>query len=144
MSDAVYQRELLRLAANATGAGRLQNPDVSIVHDNALCGDRCTVDVRFTPDGLIAELRHDVRACILVQASASILGEQSTGRSYSDFAQLETAIRAMLQSNAPSPAPPFADYEIFRPAAQYRNRHNCVLLPVEAVLKAFAERGKPK
>lgn len=142
MSDAVYQRELLRLAANATGAGRLDHPDVSIAHDNALCGDRCTVDVRFTSDGLIGELRHDVRACILVQASASILGEHSTGKAEADFTGLEAAIRVMLQANGPSPEPPFADYEIFRPAAQYRNRHNCVLLPVEAVLKAFAERGK--
>jgi nitrogen fixation NifU-like protein len=140
MSDAIYQRELLRLAADATGAGRLDKPDVTIVHDNPLCGDRCTVDIRFTPDGKIAELRHDVRACILVQASASILGDKSAGADAADVAKLARDVRAMLKDGAEAPPPPFADYETFKPAAQYKNRHTCVLLPIEAILKAFAER----
>jgi nitrogen fixation NifU-like protein len=140
MSDAIYQRELLRLAADATGAGRLDKPDVTIVHDNPLCGDRCTVDIRFTPDGKIAELRHDVRACILVQASASILGDKAVGANARELEQLEAAVRAMLKDQAAPPAAPFDAYETFKPAAQHKNRHTCVLLPIEAVVKAFAER----
>jgi nitrogen fixation protein NifU and related proteins len=139
MSDAIYQRELLRLAADATGAGHLENPDITVVHDNPLCGDRCTVDVRFSPEGRITELRHDVRACILVQASASILGDKAIGASPAELAKLESDVRAMLKNEAEAPPPPFSDYETFKPAAQYKNRHTCVLLPIEAVLKAFAE-----
>jgi nitrogen fixation NifU-like protein len=142
MSDAIYQRELLRLAANATGNGRLEHPDVTIVHDNPLCGDRCTIDVRFDADGKIVELRHDVRACILVQASASILGSKAIGASAADFAKLDADVRTMLKDEGAPPPPPFADYEIFKPAAQHKNRHTCVLLPVEAVVKAFAERSR--
>jgi NifU-like protein involved in Fe-S cluster formation len=46
----------------------------------------------------------------------------------------------MLHQGETPPAP-FSDYAALKGAASFRNRHTCVLLPIEAVLKAFSNRG---
>ena len=141
-NDAIYQRDILKLAAAATGAGEISGPHVHVDHDNMLCGDHCSVDASFAKDGAIREFAHQIRACILVQASASLLGEHAKGRTRAEIAALRQRVEAMLKQGAPTPPAPFADYEAFRPVAAHGNRHTCVLLPIEALLKAFGE-NKP-
>ena len=46
MELGIYNARMLRLAAEATGAGRLSEPDGSAEIVNPTCGDRITVDVR--------------------------------------------------------------------------------------------------
>jgi hypothetical protein len=46
MSDPLYHKDLLRLAADATGAGRLAFPDASGLAYNPACGDKVVVDLR--------------------------------------------------------------------------------------------------
>lgn len=138
MSEDLYQRALLRLAADATGAGRLAAPDGSAVVDNPLCGDRVTMDVAIA-DGAIARLGHEVRACVLCQAAASILGAQAEGQRRADIAALRDRVTAMLREDAPPPEGRWRDFEIFLPVRPYRNRHSCVLLPIEALEQALAD-----
>jgi NifU-like protein involved in Fe-S cluster formation len=47
----------------------------------------------------------------------------------------------MLQDGPPPPAP-FGDYAALTGAALYRNRHTCVLLPIDAVLHALETAGR--
>ena len=49
---------------------------------------------------------------------------------------LRAAVETMLQ-DGPTPPAPFADYAALTGAAIYRNRHTCVLLPIDAVLNAL-------
>lgn len=136
-NDAVYQRDILKLAAAATGAGKIAGPHVHIVHDNLLCGDHCAVDARFGKDGAIEEFAHQIQACILVQASASLLAGQAKGKTAAEIEALKNQVEAMLNGKAAAPAAPFGGYEAFRSVAAHRNRHTCVLLPIEALKKAF-------
>ena len=139
MSDPLYKKELLRLAADASGAGRLTNPDATGEAFNPTCGDKVTVDLSLK-DGRIAAMAHDTKACVLAQASASILGQSLTGASQDDVEALANAIAQMLIAKGDPPAPPFETYAAFEGATEHRNRHRCVLLPVEAVLAAFEAR----
>lgn len=136
MSDPLYRKELLRLAADAEGAGRLTIPHATGHAHNPACGDRVTVDL-ILEYGRIVEIAHDTKACVLAQASASILGRQLSGSTRKDVEQLHTAIAAMLAKRAPSPAAPFDAYSAFDGVVEFASRHRCVLLPVEAVLAAF-------
>jgi NifU-like protein involved in Fe-S cluster formation len=136
MSDPLYKKELLRLAADATGAGRLPNPDATGDAFNPTCGDRVIVDLTLK-DGRIEAIAHDTKACVLAQASASILGGSLKGATQDDVERLANDIAAMLVTKSAAPAPPFDGYAAFEGATDHRNRHRCVLLPVEAVLAAF-------
>lgn len=135
MSDPLYKKALLRLAADATGAGRLTVPCRSGSAHNPVCGDKVTVDVAIE-GGRITALAHDTKACVLTQASASILGSEIAGLTRADVSALHMAVSAMLAGAAP-PAAPFDVYAAFDGVTELRNRHKCVLLPIEAVLAAL-------
>ena len=140
MSDPLYKKELLRLAADATGAGRLTVPCGSATVHNPACGDKITIDVAVV-DERIAAIAHLTTACVLTQASAAILGAHAPGLDRARAAALAEAVKAMLLGGKP-PKTPFDLYGVFDGVATHAGRHRCVLLPLEAALEAL-ELAKP-
>jgi len=145
VSDLLYRRELLRLAADAHGAGRLADADATGLAHNPVCGDKVAIDLRLE-NGRVTDVRQETKACVLTQASAAILGKNLKGLARPDVEALRDALTAMLGANGPVPGTPFEDYAVFDAALGYPARHVCVLLPVAAALAAFeaseAEKGK--
>lgn len=142
MSDLPYTMEVLRLAAEAHGAGRLAPPCRTHVESNPVCGDRVTVDVHLS-ENYIAAFAHDSKACVLTQASASLLGQAVTGHTASQIAALAEAVKTMLQGG-PAPGGDFAGYAALADVARHPARHTCVLLPITAILKAASQQpGEP-
>jgi nitrogen fixation NifU-like protein len=135
MSDPLYKPALLRLAADATGAGRLAVPCGTATAFNPACGDKVTVDVAIE-EGRISAIAHDTKACVLTQASAAILGGEIAGLTKEEVADLHKAVGEML-AGAHAPQAPFDAYRAFDGVVDHRNRHRCVLLPIEAVLSAL-------
>lgn len=138
MSDPLYRKDLLRLAADAHGTGRLAAPDVSGFAFNPACGDKVVVDLNIS-NGRIAAFAHETKACILAQASSSILGANLGGNDMSTVKELYDRVADMLESGAAPPPPPFRSYAVLSGAAEYRSRHRCVLLPLEAILDALGK-----
>jgi NifU-like protein involved in Fe-S cluster formation len=136
MSDPIYRKEILRLAANAAGAGRLMQATCSATLANPACGDRVTVDVAIT-DGRITALAHHTHACVLTQASAAILGADAVGLNRDEIERLAGAVKALLSGGGTPPAP-FDAYAAFDGLAGHRARHKCVMLPLEAALEAMS------
>jgi nitrogen fixation protein NifU and related proteins len=136
MIDELYHKEMLRLAAEAHGAGRIANPDASVTVDNPLCGDRVSVDVMLK-DGRIARLGHEAKACLLCQAAASVIGAAAAGASRDEVAAMAGAVEGFLKRGAPLPPNAWAGLEVFAPVKAHKSRHRCVLLPFEAVLAAL-------
>lgn len=141
MSDPLYGKPLLRLAAGAAGAGRLADFTSEGSAYNPACGDRVSVTIRTSESGQIVALAHETHACVLTQASASILGEHAPGTDEPTLRALREKVSEMLRGNA-GVTDPFSDYQLLQPAAVYRNRHRCVLLPIDAVLNAFERNRK--
>lgn len=137
MSDPLYRKEILRLAADAHGAGRLAHPGLTGAAHNPTCGDKVTVDLGVDSTGRIDRIAQDSKACVLTQASASILGRSLHGATREDIERLANDVAAMLANDGAVPSPPFEAYAEFQGAVTHRNRHRCVLLPIEAVLDAF-------
>jgi NifU-like protein involved in Fe-S cluster formation len=135
--DPLYAKPLLRLAAAATGAGRLPHPDGVAEAYNPACGDRVTVTLNVGDDGRITAMAHETKACVLTQASAAILGARLAQADAAAVHALRDQVSSMLETGAVPPSP-FGDYAALAGAAQYRNRHACVLLPIDAVLDALS------
>ncbi len=138
MDDPLYRRELLRLAADASGAGHLPRADAVGTAHNPACGDRVTVEL-VLEGGRIVALTHQTQACILTQASASLLAAAATGQDAAGLARLARDMKVMLAGGEP----PDPAYAVFDGVAEHVGRHVCVLLPVEAALNALeqAEKG---
>ncbi len=135
MSDQLYQEQIVALAKAKTGAGKLENPTKSVRRDNALCGDRVTIDVRLDGQGKIAEIAHQVRGCLLCQASASALASVAVGRDAAGIAALRhDAERAVGRETGEARQP----FSAFAPVAAHKSRQECVLLPLEALKDALS------
>ena len=135
--DPLYRREILRLAADATGAGHLAAPGASATAHNPACGDKVTVELALEA-GRITALAHTTRACVLTQASAALLAAKAPGQSRADLQALANRVRAFLTGAA---APD--GYQAFDGVASHAGRHVCVLLPLEAALKALDSEERP-
>ena len=140
MNDPLYRKALLRLAADATGAGGLPDPDVTASRANPACGDHVTMQAMLA-DGRITAVGHHTKACILTQASAALLAGHAMGLDRRGVFVLRAQVAAMLKG-AFAPMPPFEAYGEFEGAAQHHGRHICVLLPIDALLAAL-ETGEP-
>ncbi|HWE07012.1 MAG TPA: iron-sulfur cluster assembly scaffold protein [Rhizomicrobium sp.] len=136
MSDTLYTMDLLRLAADAHGAGKLAVSSASGHAFNPACGDKVAVDLLLA-GGKILEMAHETKACVLAQASSSILGQALRGADQAAVERLHASVEAMLISTAAPPPVPFERYAAFQGAVEYPSRHRCVLLPIQAVLDAL-------
>ena len=135
MTDQLYQEQIVALAKARIGAGKLEAPTKSARRDNPLCGDRVTIDVRLDGQGRIAELAHQVRGCLLCQASASALSSVAVGRDAGGIAVLRHDAERAVGREAGEAAEPFA---AFAPVAAHKSRQACVLLPFEALKDALS------
>lgn len=134
MNDQLYQDRIVALAKAKTGAGRLEAPTRSARRDNPLCGDRVTVDVKLDGQGRITEIAHQVRGCLLCQASASALSAVAVGRDAAGIVEVRRDAERALGREAGEPHEPFT---AFVPVAAHKSRQECVLLPLEALKDAL-------
>ncbi len=142
MLNALYNEKILGFAAHIGQTERLAAPDATVTQHSPLCGSRITVDLGLGPDGRVEAYGQQVRACALGQAAASILGRHIVGQDVATLRDLAGIIRAMLKDNGPPPGADFAngafnDLEVLVPVREHKARHNAVLLPFEAVVKAI-------
>ena len=134
MSDELYQERIVALAKAKTGAGKLTNPTKTVRRDNPLCGDRVIVDVRLDGQGKVTEIAHQVRGCLLCQASASALASVAVGKDSAGVAALRRDTERAVGKSEGSAGEPYA---AFAPVKDHKSRQECVLLPLEALAAAF-------
>jgi nitrogen fixation NifU-like protein len=133
MSDALYQERIVALAKSRTGAGKLSAPTQSVRRDNPLCGDRVTIDLKLE-EGKIAEIAHQVRGCLLCQASAAALAAVAVGCDAATIAEwCLDAERALGRVSGQARSP----FDAFAPVANHKSRHDCVMLPLATLKEAL-------
>jgi nitrogen fixation NifU-like protein len=134
--DAFYHDALVRLAREATGAGRLEPHGITVERDNPLCGDRVAMEVRVAGGRLVA-LAHRVRGCVLCQAAASLLARIAPGSDAAELAAGRTQVAALLATGEPAPPGRWSEAAVFAPVRQVKSRHRCVLLPFDTLAEAL-------
>ncbi|MEO7787519.1 MAG: iron-sulfur cluster assembly scaffold protein [Sphingomicrobium sp.] len=135
MSEALYTRDILRLAASVPHLGPLAEPDGCAERRSPACGSRMTVAVRIA-DGRVTALGQTVEACAFGQASAALMGDHAIGREREDVADALTALTAWLSGEAENPGP-WPGLAILAPARPKTGRHGAILLPFRTFLAAI-------
>jgi nitrogen fixation NifU-like protein len=136
MKDELYHQAILELARKARQASRLEAPQASVTVDNPLCGDRVTLDLNLV-DGRVREVGHRVRGCLLCQAAAAAIGERAPGETP---AALRAVVRDLGEAIAMAPEAVdrlWPELAAFAPVHAHKSRHECVLLPFEALTQAL-------
>lgn len=140
MSDDLYNEQIIQAARQGRATARLDNPTASATCDNPLCGDRVTMEVA-TDGGRITALGHKTRGCLLTEAASAVIAGHAEGSSLAEVREIEAGLRALLRGDEAEPGWP--ELAMFRPLRQVRSRHECVLLPFEALEEALATAAKP-
>lgn len=143
MIDKLYQKTILKLAANATAHGVIDDADHSVMVHNPMCGDRIKVYIKLD-DGTLVNFSHEAKACALCQASASVLGEHFQGLNKNKLRDLrDKLIEALKNPDGPKnnewPENKWQDLDVFNVVREHKSRRTCVTLPFDALLQAIEE-----
>jgi NifU-like protein involved in Fe-S cluster formation len=143
---ALYNRDILRLAASIPHQRRLERPQASVEKRSPVCGSRVVVDVEMDAKGRVGALGLEVKACALGQASASLMAAHALGRSASELVEARDGLAAFLAGRRDDPGD-WPGLAILADARPFTARHPSILLAfqaaAEAAAAAAAERVQP-
>lgn len=132
----IYNSRIMELAANIPRAARLASPDASATAHSKLCGSTITVDLKLA-DGRVAEFGQQVKACLLGQAAAAVMGREIVGSSPAELHDIARKMRAMLKEGGEPPNGRWADLAVLQPVKDFKARHASTLLVFDAVERAL-------
>ena len=88
---------------------------------------------------VVIDYGQSVKACLLGQSAASVMGREVIGSSAEELRAVGAAMRKMLKQDGPPPAGKWADLAMLEPVRDYRARHASTLLVFDAVEDALAQ-----
>ena len=133
----LYSAQILQLTTELSRVGRLDAPSHSAKRRAPLCGSSVTVDL-LIEDGVIRDYAHDVKACALGQAAASVVAKNIVGRNTAQVVATRDALAKLLAEAGPVPQAPFDGLEVLRAAKDYNNRHASIMLALDAACDAIS------
>lgn len=143
MLDNIYSPAILRLAANITHIGLLDNADAYSSRQSKICGSKITVSIKLD-DYLISAFGQELSACALGQASAALLAKYVIGCSEGDIRFLLQQLAHMLRTNSAANWGRFPEFALLQPACEYKARHGALMLPLLACLDCFVKINSSK
>jgi NifU-like protein involved in Fe-S cluster formation len=134
--DDIYNQRIFELAAAIPHAAKLDHPHAAARAHSKLCGSTVEVEIRMDGDR-ISDFGQTVKACLLGQASAAIVGREIVGTPADEFRAVAAAMRRMLKEAGPPPEGRWADLGLLQPVKDYPHRYASTLLVFDAVERAL-------
>ena len=134
----LYNDRILELASEIAPPKTLEQALGHATAHSKLCGSTVTVDLDLA-DGKVSDYGQTVKACLLGQASASVMARNIVGTSVAELRALGAQMRRMLKQGGPPPTGRWADLAVLEPVKDYKARHASTLLVFDAVEQAIAE-----
>lgn len=132
----IYNSRIIELAAGIAPARRLADADATASAHSKLCGSTVVVDLKVR-EGRVAEYAQTVKACLLGQASASIVEHNIVGTPTDELRRVAAEMRRMLKEGGSPPGGRWADLAVLEPVRAVKARHASTLLVFDAVEKAL-------
>ena len=136
--DDIYSKKMLEIAAAMPRTARLAEPQATAMAHSKLCGSRVSIDLVMEGD-LVTDYGQTVRACLLGQTSASVMGREIVGSTAAELRAVGAAMRQMLKEGGPPPSGRWADLALLEPVRDYKARLPSTLLVFDAVEDALAQ-----
>ena len=138
LPEDIYTQRILELAAAIPRTTRLSVPQASATAHSKLCGSTVSVDLSMEGD-VVVDYGQSVKACLLGQSAASVMGREIVGSSAEELRAVGAAMRKMLKQGGPPPSGKWADLAVLEPVRDYRARHASTLLVFDAVEDAIRQ-----
>ena len=132
----LYTNEIMSFAAHIPHIGLIEGAQGSGSAHSKLCGSRVNVWLNMEKN-VVGQFSLEVKACLVGQASASMLGHNIIGCSRQEIAQTREIVRLMLEEEGAAPTGKWQSYELLIPVRNYKSRFSTVLIAFDAVLDAM-------
>jgi NifU-like protein involved in Fe-S cluster formation len=133
---AFYNEELIKLSGQAAVPKALEKPDREAKAVSPICGSEVTVQLKLDGE-IITGFGFEVEACALTRAVVAVMAKAIIGKTRHDVSMAGEDLEEMLDGKAVIPTGDWERLVILAPVKDYKARHNAILLPFEAVEKAF-------
>ena len=141
MTEPLYTRDILRLAASLVPFEPLARTDGEAELRSLTCGSRLRLAVAVS-DGRVTEIAQAVEACAFGQASAAMMIAAAKGRNLADARAALAGVEAWLGGDDAAGAG-WPGLEALGPARSRTGRHGAMLLPFRALVAALEEAVRP-
>jgi NifU-like protein involved in Fe-S cluster formation len=138
LPEDIYSQRILELAAAIPRTARLEAPHASATAHSKLCGSTVSVDLAMEGD-IVTDYGQSVKACLLGQSSASVMGREIIGSNAAELRAVGAAMRKMLKQGGRPPTGKWGDLAVLEPVRDYKARHASSLLVFDAVEDAIAQ-----
>lgn len=136
--SSLYNERIMALASEIAPARKIEGAQGHATAHSKLCGSTVTVDLDVA-DGKVSEYGQTVKACLLGQASASVMARNIVGSSVEELREVGAQMRRMLKQGGEPPSGRWADLAVLEPVKDYKARHASTLLVFDAVEQALAQ-----
>lgn len=132
----IYSLKIMQIAGNAPPPKRLVNPDAQTRRISRVCGSTIEVGLKLS-GGVVSEYGQETNACVLGQASASILAVNIVGCTPEELKQVRHEVEAMLKEGGDPPSGKWADMKHLQPVKDFPQRHASTMLAFNAVVECL-------
>lgn len=127
--------KIIQIASNTKYSGLNNNFTHKSSIKNSLCGDKIKIEL-IANNKKIHSMRYQTESCIFCEASASLVATKIKNYSLDNLKKDIKILKDNIKNNKSNYPPKFKDYKHLT-SKNYINRVNCVILPLEALLKAI-------
>lgn len=135
----VYNAELIALSGQAALPHVLDGFDIAARSVSPICGSEVYVQLKLDGDR-VKDFGFEVEACALTKTVVAVMRNAIIGKTRDDVAKAGVEMEALLGGAGALPSGDWAKLRILEPVKDYKARHNAILLPFEAVEKAFSTK----
>lgn len=134
--ESVYQELILKHYRGTKHRGELESPDAVVPMRNPVCGDDILLQVNANAES-VGEIRFSGHGCAISQASASMMSERTSGKSWDEVHALAKRFREMLEgSEEAAKDRALGDLRALAGVAKLPRRVKCAMLAWDALEEA--------
>jgi len=134
----IYQDKILSLAAENKKSLPIENFNRSYEIKNPLCGDEVKVRIRLV-NNEIDDISTIVRGCALCEASAGLTVKLFKNKKIPNNNFVKDFLNWLENKDQDLPISLPDEIGVFTPIRDIKNRHKCITMPFEAILKSIKE-----
>lgn len=135
----IYNAQLIALSGQAALPHVLDEFDIAARAVSPICGSEVYVQLKLDGDR-VKDFGFEVEACALTKTVVAVMRNAIIGATRADVARAGAEMEAMLNGDLAFPSGDWAKLQILEPVKDFKARHNAILLPFEAVEKAFSTK----
>ncbi|MDA0916890.1 MAG: iron-sulfur cluster assembly scaffold protein [Proteobacteria bacterium] len=134
----IYQDKILSLAAENKKSLPIEDFNRSYEIKNPLCGDEVKVRIKLV-NNEIDDISTIVRGCALCEASAGLTVKLFKNKKIPNNNFVKDFLNWLENKDQDLPISLPDEIGVFTPIRDIKNRHKCITMPFEAILKSIKE-----